>query len=276
MKYLIVGRTGSGKDFLAKKLSELGLTQVKSYATRPKRTEDEDGHIFISKDEAAAMENKIARVDLGEYEYFALPEQVMENDIYIVEPSGVFEVADACPTETFHLIYVWADKLERRIHAVKRADDPIKEEERFQKREDDEDATFKDFEKMIEEDGVEQLPDNITTLYHVDNNYQPEDFEEAVNVIKSEICLRKNIQTIIDYHINKGNIEVDDKGYIKDAVRRNGEIISVTKEHYTDTIISDQDTFTTIIKDYLSNIEIPTSSRVQVASINPKDFIVRT
>lgn len=255
MKYLIVGRTGSGKDHLAKKLREHGLKQVTSYTTRPRRSES-DNHIFITKEEAEKIPVKIAPVKIGEYEYFSTPEQLPEWDIYIVEPTGVFDIADKCPNETFHLIYVSADKLERRIHAVKRAEDPIKEEQVFEKRELDEDATFKDFEKMLEEDGVGQLPDNVTTLYNIENDYQPETIDEAVDVLMKERCLRENIGKIIDYHIVNENIELNNDGHIKDAVKRNDEIISVTKEHYVDTIISDQDTFTAIVKQYLSENKI--------------------
>ena len=257
MKYLIVGRTGSGKDALAKKLvSELGLTQVKSYATRDKRSEDEDTHIFITPEEADKIEKKIAYVDLGKYAYFSTPEDVAKHDIYIVEPSGVFEVADACPDETFHVIYVWADKLERRIHAVKRAEDPIKEEKKFEQRELDENATFKDFEEMINEDGLGQLPDNVTALYHVDNDYEPETLDDTVASIEKERRLRENITKILDSYIALDKVELTDDGKIKEAVKRNDETISVTKEHYVDTIISDQDTFDSLVKQYLSENSI--------------------
>ncbi len=36
MKYLIAGRTGSGKDYLARLLEQRGLRVLKSYATRPR------------------------------------------------------------------------------------------------------------------------------------------------------------------------------------------------------------------------------------------------
>ena len=56
MKILIVGRTSSGKDSLQDLLvKNYGWSFVKSMTTRPKRHPDEHGHIFISKEEAAAI-----------------------------------------------------------------------------------------------------------------------------------------------------------------------------------------------------------------------------
>jgi hypothetical protein len=68
---LIIGRSGSGKDFLARELAKNGLSQVKSYTTRPPRYEGEDTHIFISAEEASRTEGKIATTVINGYEYFA-------------------------------------------------------------------------------------------------------------------------------------------------------------------------------------------------------------
>ena len=52
MKLLIVGRTATGKDTLREALEKhANMTFVKSYATRPRRFENEDTHIFITKNE---------------------------------------------------------------------------------------------------------------------------------------------------------------------------------------------------------------------------------
>ena len=47
--YLIVGKSGSGKDTVINKVCELfNYTKVISYTTRPMRTPDENTHIFVT------------------------------------------------------------------------------------------------------------------------------------------------------------------------------------------------------------------------------------
>ena len=152
MIYLIVGRTGSGKDYLANKLVEKGFKAVKSYSTRPPRYEGEDSHIFISKEESPKYTDKVATTQIGEFEYFATAKQVNESDIYIIDPKGLYELTDNMPDETFVVIYVFAeDDSQRKIRAIKRVakEDKIKEEEVFDKRNAAEDEQFTDFEHTL-------------------------------------------------------------------------------------------------------------------------------
>lgn len=91
----IVGMTASGKDTLAGYLSEkYGLRQVVSYTTRPKRTYEQDGkeHYFITPEqveEVKRQSNIVAYTRIGPVEYFATEEELMNSDIYIIDPMGV-------------------------------------------------------------------------------------------------------------------------------------------------------------------------------------------
>ena len=50
--YLIVGQSGSGKTTIMTTLEEkYELKSIQSYTTRPKRSDGETGHIFISDEE---------------------------------------------------------------------------------------------------------------------------------------------------------------------------------------------------------------------------------
>ena len=132
MKTLIVGRTGSGKNTLQNILiKEYGWKGVKSYSTRKPRSEGEDTHIFISKEEAAAVpaEDKVAITfhKNGDSldEYFATRQQVEEADCYIIDPKGVEMLTANMPEEDFQVIYVKAcDRATQKQKAVERADDP--------------------------------------------------------------------------------------------------------------------------------------------------------
>ena len=62
--YLIVGQSGSGKTTIVNTLEEkYGLKSIQSYTTRPKRSENETGHTFISDEEYDKLENIVACTD---------------------------------------------------------------------------------------------------------------------------------------------------------------------------------------------------------------------
>ena len=89
--FLIVGESSSGKDSLVNKIcEECGYKQLISYATRPRRENEGDTHIFISEDEVKYYVDKmIAYTKIGQYEYFATIPQLYESDFYVIDPQGV-------------------------------------------------------------------------------------------------------------------------------------------------------------------------------------------
>lgn len=87
--YLFVGRSGSGKNTIAEILHKrYDWSIVESYTTRPKRSEDEVGHIFVDKD-TFNLPDKCAYTLFDEYEYCATSKQVDESDVYIIDPAGI-------------------------------------------------------------------------------------------------------------------------------------------------------------------------------------------
>ena len=145
---LILGRSGRGKDTCAKYLTDkYGLTQVKSYTTRPKRGENEDTHIFISKEDVSLYEHEMAAyTKIGEYEYFATKTQVQTNDIYVIDPRGLAELKQNMPDEPFFVIYISLNRNEALKRAILRNPGNPNEEEVFLKRENAEDEQFLAFE----------------------------------------------------------------------------------------------------------------------------------
>lgn len=157
MLICIIGRTGSGKDYLAKKLEEKGLKQIKSYTTRPRRNENEDTHTFITKEEANTITDKIAVTEINGYEYFATYSQVKDNDIYIIDPNGLKVLSENLKDEKMIVVYVKADDNERKNRAINRADNKEKELDIFNKRNESEDAQFTEFENLLDYAGVSKL-----------------------------------------------------------------------------------------------------------------------
>lgn len=88
--YLFVGRSASGKSAVANILESVGkYNQLQSYTTRPKRTEDEVGHIFVSDEDFDNLENIIGYTEYNNYRYCSTAEQVDAADIYVIDVPGV-------------------------------------------------------------------------------------------------------------------------------------------------------------------------------------------
>lgn len=246
MIYLIAGRSGSGKDYLAKLLVEKGLKQVISYTTRSIRSEeDAKSHIFISKEEAATITDKVASTVINDNEYFATAEQVNASDVYIIDPNGIDVLVKNMPDTIFHIIYVVAnDDLNRRLHAVKRADDKIKEEQIFEARDAAEDEQFSKFEERIQDPKLESFPKNVMFVDTYVNNYDPIEAERRAKEYALDAKMLKRLVKLLD-SVSGDNIpprDPDDPLKIAVPVKENSdERISISAEYYADILLHTTD-----------------------------------
>ncbi len=89
----ILGKTASGKDFLANKLCErTGMKQLISYTTRERRINEGDTHIFATEMDYEQMADggRIAAfTQIGDYKYWATIDQLYEADVYIIDYLGL-------------------------------------------------------------------------------------------------------------------------------------------------------------------------------------------
>lgn len=193
MKFLILGRTATGKDTLANILmSKYKWTFIKSMTDRPKRTEAEDTHTFISTEEFKLLPPSeiIAETCINNYHYCATKKQLMENDAYIVDPYGCYQLLENCPEEPFILVYMKAkDKLQQQNYAIHRSNNIYEESIIFQQRYESEDSQFIDFENMIEICELFKYPNVVHTIYYL-NIYDEESinlFAESLNRLKQHL-----------------------------------------------------------------------------------------
>lgn len=108
MKFIIAGRVGSGKTTLAKHMEAQGLRLAKSNTTRPRRPNEEDDYIFITKEEAAKYpeSERFVSTKRNDYEYFMAKEEVLKSDIFVVDPNGIRDITRELPEEKFVLVYI--------------------------------------------------------------------------------------------------------------------------------------------------------------------------
>lgn len=95
--YCVLGRTGSGKSTVTKEAAnKLNMKVLKSYTTRQRRENETDencDHTFISPDEVEKYrDDMIAYTERVGYCSFATKQQLLDNDFYIINPTGYYEL----------------------------------------------------------------------------------------------------------------------------------------------------------------------------------------
>ena len=251
--YLIVGRTGSGKSTLEKKLVEHGFTTVKSYATRPARTPDEDTHIFISDEEADALiPDAVAQTQIGKYRYFATQQQVENADVYVIDPNGVDEICQKVTDRAIHIIYVIADEKNRRAHAIARESDHESAAKAFDERQSAEDARFITFEKNL--DSYTALPSPVTMVHNLFNTYQDADLEGEAIRISNQQQMHVNLVKVVKRAVQRGFLDADETG-IK-LINQDNETVCVTPSYAADILADDKDFYLPLMDWWLAQPDV--------------------
>lgn len=121
--YLIVGESGSGKTTIVNALEQNGLKSIQSYTTRPPRTRNEKGHIFVTEQQFDTLHNMVGYTEFNGYRYCATADQVEDNDLYVIDPSGVFYfLKNYHGTKGVKAIYIKASRKECMKRMLKRGD----------------------------------------------------------------------------------------------------------------------------------------------------------
>lgn len=88
--YLFCAPSGCGKTRITTELEKrFGLKVLQSYTTRPKRTPNEYGHIFVTDEEFDRLNDMVAYTYYNGHKYCATTEQVENNDLYVIDIDGV-------------------------------------------------------------------------------------------------------------------------------------------------------------------------------------------
>jgi guanylate kinase len=121
--YLVLGKSGSGKDTLVDILCDrYDYKRVISYTTRPKRNE-QDKHIFIDKEDVQKYKQDIVAYTIFKnHQYFCTRQQIEEAKLYIVDWAGINYLKRKMPDSKFKVIYIDVPLFTRCMRMLKRGD----------------------------------------------------------------------------------------------------------------------------------------------------------
>ena len=152
--YCVVGISGSGKDSVVQEMCRLtGKKQVISYATRPRRINEGETHIFIKPEDVVEYERDFAAyTEINGYSYFTTKSQLLDPEImfYIIDPNGVKWLKQNFNERDIYVIYVRVDPDTSKQRALSRGDS----EETYDNRHKSEIGQFMDFIVEKEYDSV--------------------------------------------------------------------------------------------------------------------------
>lgn len=124
----IMAESASGKDTLANLLCERnGFNAVLSHTTRPRRDNEGETHVFVAEDTYNQMlqdEQVAAHTVINGYHYWCTKDQLYNNDIYVIDPSGIKTLKELnLPNLRLVTVYINVPEEIRKERALSRGDD---------------------------------------------------------------------------------------------------------------------------------------------------------
>ena len=209
MKYIIVGRSGSGKSELAARLENKGLKILKTYTTRNPRNEtDAKKYNFIQPNEVKHFKDRMLQTEFFGATYFARKSDILTADAMILEPEGFYEIIKAFPNIQFALLYIQPEKSEiADARAVSRADDSETAMTDIKKRRAGEDERFSPLEQEIEQDTLKGQ--NCIYQTHT-NDYQSESLDKLAANMVGALRKHNNFVKILEQLVALGALKTED------------------------------------------------------------------
>lgn len=181
MILILMGKTASGKDSIAKELCRnYQFARIITYTTRPPRKGETDGvdYHFISKAEFQQLikhnffvEWKSYQTADGEWLYGTAAEDLRQNGLLILTPQGVRDLHEASQCIT-RVVYVTASDKTIMERLVARGDDPTEAVRRLtHDREDFDDNTTKeltDFQVWNEDRLISDIARDIANYWNAE------------------------------------------------------------------------------------------------------------
>lgn len=245
MKFIIIGRDSSGKTTLAHLLQQKGLSLLKTYTTRPKRSDTEDTYHFVSSEEAKDLKGKCLRMTYNNHEYFALEKDVLDADVLILDPNGLYELIEALPDESLHVIWIKADEEQRVQKAASRGDNPEAESKIIEERKAD--PRFDLFEERMKFPVA--LSPNTSCLHEIQNDFKPEKLQSYADMLFITRQMFSNTKKIVERSVALGLIQ--SKNNKISVTQKDGVKAEYPIEIATDIILSSKESLDRLLSSWL-------------------------
>ena len=174
-KYIIVGPGASGKDWLLKKMVEIGYQPMKQYTTREKReNETGDEYHFVSEEVFKDMDDRGQFISVNFYRigwYGVAYDELINSSVAILSPANVKDVFTLFPElrDRFTIIYLDIPVEIRRERLAKRYTNKVGDDNEKRIAADTED--FKDFNTWdLRFEDVKSIDEFINKLFHQARN----------------------------------------------------------------------------------------------------------
>jgi len=109
----LIGKSGSGKSTIAEWLeTRHGIKQIQSYTTRPQRTADEKGHIFVSdlEYEVLSANEILTETVFGGYRYWTTHKDIPEDICsYVIDERGYEELVKR-HSNKYDIVSFWIER----------------------------------------------------------------------------------------------------------------------------------------------------------------------
>jgi len=156
----LVGESGSGKTFIADYLEkEFDIPMILSRTTRPRRTPDEGGHLFVTDNEfdMYSKESMIAFTVFGAYRYCCLFSDVTDPVMsYVIDEYGLKYLRDNFSD--------WFDIFSVRVYMADHIRETLVSEERMLRDEGKFTMGEENFDYFLDTSSFEENPRRIAKL----------------------------------------------------------------------------------------------------------------
>ena len=171
-KYIIVGPGASGKDWLQKKMIEMGYKPMKQYTTREKREyETGEEYHFVNDNEFKKMDEDGRFFSINFYAigwYGISYKELMESDVAILSPANIRDLFKLYPgsRDRFTIVYLDMPIELRRERLARRYTNKVGDDNERRLAADESDfRNFTTWDIRIED--VESVDDFINNLFHL-------------------------------------------------------------------------------------------------------------
>lgn len=242
LKYLLLGRTGSGREFFQKLLEKEGLIVAKSYTTREQRDENDTMHHFIDTLQLNNY-NRLFETTHGDVTYFYTKDEIDKADVIPIDPENVKTICDAYPDTAFRLIRISAFNDDRIKHAVANAEDKLLAEADFLAACEEEDAAFHEIETQMSSTSLNV--NNILLGHVIENDFTDKSdiVEWPAKIVKSKRVFEKMLQ-IID-ELRKADVLIYNEEtnkytlFVEDKDTKNSAALQLSPDRMAEEIIID-------------------------------------